>query len=1291
MSSLALLQPSEKIKLLRDCEDELVSSLCNVNVKEFHDKISERCLLSKESQALFTSLDHSRLKPELQLRYLVRLASEEVITKPALRENLLEVLGTIKGVPSSLIDKLHQAMADTNEGLAGSSDAVGGVSAILTGEETEKQDIVLTRENVSLLTEWLATASDKWVEIAISLGLRKHERADCEGKSNIISLSQSIEYWIDNSDATLNKLTDALSSKTVGHKTLSNEVKEKSEELSRPCKKRKIMQKSSQTLKITKISLPCEVADGKSTLLQVQARPRESVSYQWNKDGQPLLKNSCRYSGVHEDILVVKHAFQGSEGEYTCRVSLQDEQETSNPINLAVHFSPAKELLLNSYSALKEVPTSRNDWPPIVANKFVELAIIKSSGRNTSGTVQGNADGFLAEKEKIEYDKVFGEYKSKELIFIEGQPGSGKTTLVHKVIKDWASGKALVNADLTILLTLRLLNIDSENETLAKVFQSFYSNEELTKLAETRDGGGVCFLLDGLDEYRPLNKQKSIITKLLDRKCLRKSMIIVFSRPSAIEQLQKNLITKRIEVFGFSKKHISEYIDNFPFDEGGTSDSSVTRASQLKDFLLHNRSIHDMCYLPIHAAMICFLFQFDKNISLTQTKVYEEFTRLIVQRHLTRHEECKELASLKFLKGVHAEHFKNLCHLAYEMTIKSKQVISSQELQAQLGGSGSLSEESCLGLLTICSTLYQTGIHQNYAFLHLTSQEFLTAYYIANYLDESNQIDLLQKYSHMKRVWRFYISLIDFAKVLNKIDLFVSKYMLDGLYLCHCAFDLQQKIFCDEVLGRIFKLWCINAATPADLLVIEYVIATSSLPLTHLVIGGYNHDDERSTSLLSRLQKKDNRELNYLGFNMLFDNSTDSLCEVIKSATNITVLMLRIQHNCSCNAAKLANQISQCTKLNELQLFYSGTPECIQSLVGSLSFSVPIFSLIFFNLDSQSIQALGTGLINHSNPLRLGVRHSDISKNGMTCLADGLRNFKTLSLDLSYNNINSNGITPLAEGLDTLNLNYLNLSHNKIGPEGGAALAGIKHLTKLQEFNLSHNDIGPEGAAALAGEIKCLTKLQKLNLSHNNVGPEGAVALAGIKHLTTLQELNLSHNNIGPEGVAALVGEIKRLTKLQWLELSHNNIGPEGAAALAGEIKCMTELQWLELSYNNIGFESAAILAGEMKYLTQLWWLNLSYNNIGPDGAAALAGEIKCLTEFWWLDLSHNSFGPNSAAAEIKCFIEMFKLDLYHNSIGPEDAILLAEGIKYCTKLEAHTCTNNNDVAKAKAILAALL
>ena len=1179
MSSLPL--PSEKMfleKALRDNEDELVSSMTKGSIQELCDKFFEGSLLSSESHAHFTSLDHSRLKPQLQVRYLVRLASERVKTDPALGHNLIEVLDTLEGVPSSLTDKLKQAMADTNERPTDDSDTERGLSATAVGEAC---DIVLTPEDVSLLTELLAQVSHKWVEIAISLNLRKNERADCEGKTNIISLSQCIEFWIsNNSNATLKKLRNVLSSDTVGEKILSIEIgnivleakqtkRNQKEKISHDGSK---SSKSSLTPRIVNQSLPIEAADGKSTLLQVQVRPRESVvSYQWNKDGQPLA-NTNRYSGVDEDILVVRHASQGTEGKYTCCVSLQDRQVTSNPITLTVHFSPAKNLILNRYSILKEVPTSKNDWPPVVANAFINLALAKSSSNkknNTSLSVEGGADKIIAEKKKIEYDEVFGEYKSDELILVEGRPGSGKTTLVHKVIKDWASGKALAKSKLTLLLTLRLLN-DSQDETLEKVLQTLYSDEDAIILPDIRDGEGVCFVLDGLDEYQPQNREKSVILKLLDRKCFAKSMIFVFTRPSATEQLSKDRISKTIEVFGFKKQQIFEYIDSFPFDEeGGTSDSSITRASQLKDYLLSHPNIHDMCYLPIHAAMICFLFQFAENVSATQTKVYEEFTRLIIQRHLARYENGKALYSLKELDGEYEKHFKDLCRLAYEMTINTKQVISEKELQVQLGGSGSFSEEGGLGLLTICPTLYQTGVHQSYSFLHLTFQEFLTAYYIANYMEVFPQLNLLEKYSEMKTVWLFYSGLADLEKSPKILELFRH----NVIELCRYALESQRKTLSDKILkDKSGQLIFYDQLTPTDLLSIEYVIATSSLPITEIQIRNYDRDN-RMGALLQELQNANVQQLHALDIGKISDEETNTLCEVLQTATNITMLYLNIKHTRSCCAKELALQINHCTKLFSLRLSYSGTPACIQTFVSSLSPSISWhWYLSFVKLDSESIHALGNGLQHlHINRLSLTVTESDINEDGMTCLVDGLQNIKSLRLVMSRNNINSSVITPLLERLNTLTLSLLDLSHINIGPDGATALAGgIKGLTKLYNLDLSHNNIGPDGATALAGGIKSLTKLYNLDLSHNNIGPDGATALAGgIKGLTKLQLLYLSHNNIGPDGATALAGGLQYLTELNACDLSHNNIDVAAAKAVVTLLKKCGHLYQLIVNESN--------------------------------------------------------------------------------------------------------------------------
>ena len=61
---------------------------------------------------------------------------------------------------------------------------------------------------------------------------------------------------------------------------------------------------SSKTLLIIfNQSYDTEVADGKSTFLLVQGSPRESASYQWKKDGQPISKNSSYWASEESPTL----------------------------------------------------------------------------------------------------------------------------------------------------------------------------------------------------------------------------------------------------------------------------------------------------------------------------------------------------------------------------------------------------------------------------------------------------------------------------------------------------------------------------------------------------------------------------------------------------------------------------------------------------------------------------------------------------------------------------------------------------------------------------------------------------------------------------------------------------------------------------------------------------------------------------------------------------------------------------------------------------------------------------
>ena len=286
------------------------------------------------------------------------------------------------------------------------------------------------------------------------------------------------------------------------------------------------------------------------------------------------------------------------------------------------------------YKRQDDVPP--DTWPPVVNCPFINLALIKKIKRSGSDSysysVQGNMDDILESKEKIEYDEVFGVFGSGELVLVEGCPGGGKTTLVNKVVRDWArGGDVLNNARLVYLITLRDLVPEREGN-LSDILDLFYLNrkkcEKVLDGIEKCEGEGVCFVIDGLDEYQPRNESKSVIYCLLRKQCLHMAMVIVASRPVATATL-RGLATRRIEVLGFTQQQIFEYIDKFPF----SSDISDTFRSQLRKYLHSHLNILHMCYLPVHSAMICFLYQEKEgDIPPTQTKIYEEFTKCIVLR-----------------------------------------------------------------------------------------------------------------------------------------------------------------------------------------------------------------------------------------------------------------------------------------------------------------------------------------------------------------------------------------------------------------------------------------------------------------------------------------------------------------------------------------------------------------------------------------------------------------------------------------------------------------------------------
>ena len=538
------------MKLMDDFEEDLIRELSKANPVNLSKDLYKACIITSDMCRHFTSLDHSRVDTQLQIRYLLRLVRENIKSDLAVWDKFLILLDRLGGVSNTLLDKLKKPVSEIEQEPTEQSELHRASTDAASVDTRMEEDIVLTSGDVSLLTELLVEISHKWEEIAISLQLQEHDRAEFRKDTNKISLNKTIMCWIArDSTSTLKKLKHALSSNLVGAGRVGQDLEKKFKDAKKQSDSAKKHQPSKTsnhssfidtniTPTISQMSYHTEVADGRSTLFLVQASPRESVSYQWKKDGHTL-PNSSTFSGIRDNILVVSHASQGTEGEYTCFVSKEGKEVCRNKITLTVIYQTDKKQLLTLYSTNQETP--QDSWLPDVSVTFINLALIKSSKNNTNVcdySVRGDADDIIAKKEKIEYKEAFGEYRSRELILLEGRPGSGKTTLVHKIIRDWTEGEVLTKAKLVFLVTLRDINSDCRDETLTDLLRLFYSyDEELKSIrsdVERINGEGVCFVIDGLDEYQPQNTKKSIIYKLLNRTYLHQAMIIVSSRPAAV-------------------------------------------------------------------------------------------------------------------------------------------------------------------------------------------------------------------------------------------------------------------------------------------------------------------------------------------------------------------------------------------------------------------------------------------------------------------------------------------------------------------------------------------------------------------------------------------------------------------------------------------------------------------------------------------------------------------------------------------------------------------------------------
>ena len=903
----------------------------------------------------------------------------------------------------------------------------------------------------------------------------------------------------------------------------------------------------------------------------------------------------------------------------------------------------------------------------------------------------------------MEFEEEFGQYNSGALILVEGRPGSGKTTLMHKVTRDWGLKRnILVNAEIVILVPIRLFGTRNREISLSDIFKIYIETDSkrcrLLEVINDNMGEGVCFIIDGLDEYEYHNNYDTVILKLISKCLLPLSMVIVASRPVGTASVRnKAPVTKRIEVLGFKNNQILEYVISYNKED-------QNMASKLISYLKTHSNVYRMCYLPVHAAMICFLYsKLGENIPQTETKIYESFTRFTLLRKLNREDpQHQRINSLQCLTGDIKEYFINICKLAFDMIMHSKQAILQSQTQFPL--SIPYSDKPSLGLVTIDSTAELFGFEDLYTFLHLTFQEYLAAFYLAGLEDEEQVISKIkEKEANLQMVWKFYCGVVQFKAQSLVLNYIMSNTDLDMLYKIQCAFESQQQIVCDSVL-ELDKADTLSFKDhnliPTDFLAISYVISRTRSIVTTLTFKDCSLDGEGVALFLEKMSSVHLDHIKYLGYhkrnclisqfktvNILLRKLTNLETLDLQGTElgvlgmqrltmgvklqNLTTLKIQVPLKKSsyndaevlqllnCNSLKLEKIYYLCPKSRP----YLETHEYVNTLAkafGNLQFfsSNQIISYVNYTFEPE--------------PQSINAYFQWCSK-----------------LDLINCGINDDFLNILFEYMICTELDTLHLDFNRITSKGATVLSNfLEKCAKLEVFSAHCNEIDDSGALAIANALLPLNNIKILDLQCNPITEEGASALIMIVknlhedfqlYMSTNSKFSLVNKSVNiirknKPDINAIHRALKCSSLMQEVHISFSHdkiknpftftcsiseLNTACIELLAEGMKCCTNLLSLNLRDNSIGSDGAVVLAEGLKCCTNLQTLNLSLNSIGSDGAVALAEGFKCLTNLQTLEIDSNNIGSDVAVAlaeGFKCLTNLQTLEIDSNSIGSDGA-----------------------------------
>ena len=1019
--------------------------------------------------------------------------------------------------------------------------------------------------------------------------------------------------------------------------------------------------------------------------------------------------------------------------------SLTMSQFGKQPLSAVVEFTDYIKEVYRSSEVEKNPEVIK--WPPTPSKVFINLVCIdrktvspKQADEITQKMVEyGDVDAILRKKTPIEFSSIAqGMPVSQPLIIIEGAPGVGKSTFAWEYCRKWERGEIAQQYKLVLLFRLRdemITKATSFSDLLNCIYNDSEICDAVQREMKSDHGASILILLEGFDELpKDCRSQSSLFMKIIHGKLpeIHNATVLVTSRPWATHDLHRKCshrIFQHLEILGFRDEQIEEYIKSIYSDENGfISESARKSLKGLMEYIRTYPQIRACMYIPLNAAIVVSVYQECQRDSCilpkTLTELYFALLQTILLRYLHGHQNYSEqtwqIQSLErdLPKSVYQK-LLEISRLAYE-GICTKQGKSVKLIYTDL--------PPCFDSLGLMQSVYQLyvsrGEQVSHNFLHLTVQEFLTAFYIST-LSPPEQLEHFQrKDGRMNVVLIFVSGITKLANhsvnalqnlLLKKVDKIFREVgeeknsmfhieRADVILTTKCIrwiFESQNDHIFSAVMGEKIIELVVKKLTRLEYYSMGYCISNSQSQWMLRIHHGVTEDD---IMMLADGANTGHRQGTVIGLTGPVKMGVPDFLDI--SGTAFHAFLTNFQANLYLKELFLhlqpsilrdISRDSFCSGICDLEILYlkfsskdepSSKLDYLLENVNSLALGylvmqngvlnettvqiITSFSqlcylrLDFFTFSCSDLYTLRNRpkLCVEISNCKFRLKNDDDVTMFASMAAKNSNLFKKLDLTCLGSSISDTGIAALTLSLDhdyVINM-YGEMILLPFSASFVALLANIiSQNTTVECLSISFEESTSDAAAAhLAKELYHNSSLIKLKLLSSCISDTGAISLAEA----------LCHN-----------------TTLQELDLTDNYISDKGVASLADTLLHNNTLENINLSQNKVSEIGAASIAKALHQNTTLQRLNLSYNNICNSGAISLAEALCHNTTLQELDLTDNYISDKGVASLADTLLHnntLENINLSQNKVSEIGAASIAKVLHQNTTLQRLNLSFNN-------------